>query len=186
MHIIEGNWLSTSRMHAIHSILIFMLTFNKTSCIFHRNTKDSKRGSMMLFVELHKWTDRRGGDWVLITPNNWSTTETRLQKLKNLRTKQRTGIFNHLSEKRFDYIEETIISLANIFRWDSIYDEINRYCNNCLLAKRIYNFTRIYHFGISNDLFNWYTLWTRSADIRSWANNHVMASIRLILNINFV
>nr|YP_009561597.1 ribosomal protein S2 [Commiphora gileadensis]QAT19686.1 ribosomal protein S2 [Commiphora gileadensis] len=65
-------------------------------------------------------------------------------------------------QKRCSYVEETIITLANVSGRDKIYDGVTRYCNHRWSARRIYGSSRMYHFRNSNNLFNRYKLRPRS------------------------
>ena len=49
---------------------------------------------------------------------NWSTTETRLQKFKDLKKRTRYGTIQSTSKKRSSYAQETIRPIAEISRWD--------------------------------------------------------------------
>ncbi|MQM08573.1 hypothetical protein Taro_041430 [Colocasia esculenta] len=103
---------------------------------------------------------------------NWSTTETRLQKFRDLRAEQRMGKLNRLPKRDAANVEETIIHLANISGWDQIYDRQEEYTSlrECVIL------------GIPTICLIDTNCDPDLADISIPANDDDIASIRLILN----
>ena len=69
-------------------------------------------------VAIKTWCHYINKKWLSGMLTNWSTTKMRFQKFMDLRTEQKDRETQSSFEKRCNYVEETIISLASIFGWD--------------------------------------------------------------------